>query len=147
MQTIYQFTMCRYELHILTFGELANGLFFHWFCLETEGKTYEKLRNILRSSTQICHSHSLRIPCCCQKFPVELGKFPEISPIFHGKAIPLSFLEHVECVGTLANFGGRYSIYVSDVRCIVAPSPVIYGPTMRSRWPTRRRKWQPCFEQ
>ena len=32
------------------------------------------------------------------KFPEELGKFPEISLIFHGKAISLSF---PECVGTL----------------------------------------------
>ena len=50
--------------------------------------------------------------------------------IFHGKAISLSFLE---CVGALANSGGRYSIYISDVRGIVAPSPAIYGATMRSR--------------
>ena len=32
-------------------------------------------------------------------------KFPEISLIFRGRAISLSFLE---CVGTLANSGGRY---------------------------------------
>ena len=35
---------------------------------------------------------------CFLKFPGELGKFPEISLIFHGKAISLSF---PECVGTL----------------------------------------------
>ena len=50
--------------------------------------------------------------------------------IFHGKAISLSF---VESVGTLANSGRRYSIYISDVRGIVAPSPAMYGVTMRSR--------------
>ena len=38
MQAIYQFTMGRYMLHISTLGELVNGLFFQWFCLETEGK-------------------------------------------------------------------------------------------------------------
>ena len=42
----------------------------------------------------------------------------------------MSFLEYV---GTLANSGGRYSIYVSDVSGIVAPSPAIYGVTMRPR--------------
>ena len=51
MQAIHQFTMDRYMLHVLTLGELVNGLSFQWFCLETVGKTYEKLRNILRSST------------------------------------------------------------------------------------------------
>ena len=66
------------------------------------------------------------------KFPEELGKSPEISLIYHVKAISLSFLE---CVGTLANSGGRYSIYVSDVRGIVAPSPEIFGVPMGSRWP------------
>ena len=49
MQAIHQFTMGRYMLHILTFGELVNGLFFQWFCLETVGKKYEKLRNIHRT--------------------------------------------------------------------------------------------------
>ena len=63
-----------------------------------------------------------------------LGKFPEISLIFHGKAISLSFLE---CVCILGKSGGRYSIYVRDVRGIVAPSPAIYGVTMRSQWPPR----------
>ena len=38
MQAIHQFTMGRYILHILSLGELVNGLFFQWFCLETEGK-------------------------------------------------------------------------------------------------------------
>ena len=42
MQAIHQFTMGRYMLHILTLGELMNGLFFQWFCLQTEGKTREK---------------------------------------------------------------------------------------------------------
>ena len=56
--------------------------------LETEGKTYEKLCDILRSGTQICHNqkfpeNSLRF-CCFLKFPEELDKFPEISLIFHG---------------------------------------------------------------
>ena len=41
------------------------------------------------------------------KFPEELGKFPEIFLIFRGKTFSLSFLE---CVRTLANSGGRYSI-------------------------------------
>ena len=49
--------------------------------------------------------------------------------IFDGKAIYLSFLA---CVGTLANCVDRYSIYV-NVHGIVAPSPAIYGVTMRSR--------------
>ena len=48
---------------------------------------------------------------------------------------------------TLANSGGHYSIYVSDVRGIAAPWPAIDGFAMRSRWPTRIRKWQLCFEQ
>ena len=70
--------------------------------LETERKTYEKLCDILRSGTQIWHSqkfpeNSLRF-CCFLKFPEELDKFPEISLIFHGKAISLSFSESV---GTL----------------------------------------------
>ena len=43
MQDIHQFNMGRYMLHISTLGELVNGLFFQWFCLETVGKTYEKL--------------------------------------------------------------------------------------------------------
>ena len=77
------------------------------------------------------------------KIPWELGKFPDISLIFHGKAISLL----LECVGTMTNSGGRYSIYVGDVRGIAAPSPAIYGVTMRSRWPTRIRKWQLCFAQ
>ena len=51
MQAIHQFTLGIYMLCILTLGELVNGLFFQWFCLETVGKTYEKLRNIIRSST------------------------------------------------------------------------------------------------
>ena len=76
----------------------------------------------------MCHSHSLRFRCF-QKFPRELGKFPEISLISHGKAISLL----LECVGTMANSGGSYSIYVGDVRGIAAPSPAIYGVTMRSR--------------
>ena len=50
MQAIHQFTVGRYVLQILTL-ELVNGLFFQWFCLETEGNTYEKLRNIFRCST------------------------------------------------------------------------------------------------
>ena len=41
----------------------------------------------------------------------------------------------LECVGTMANSGGRYSIYVGDVRGIAAPSPAICGVKMRSRWP------------
>ena len=61
-----------------------------------------------------------------------LDKFPEISLIFHRKAISLSFLE---CVWILGKSSGRYSIYVRDVRGIVAPSPAIYGVTMRSHWP------------
>ena len=63
-----------------------------------------------------------------------LGKFPVISLLFHGKAISLRFLE---CVWILGKSGGRYSIYVRDVRGIVAPSPAIYGVTMRSHWPPR----------
>ena len=59
-----------------------------------------------------------------------LVKFPEISLIFPGKAISLL----PECVGTLANSGGRYSIYVGDVSGIAAPSPAIYDVTMRSSW-------------
>ena len=56
-----------------------------------------------------------------------------MSLLFHGKAISLSF---VECVRNLANSGGRYiSIYISDFRCTIAPSPAIYGITVRSRWP------------
>ena len=51
MHAIHQFTMGRYMLLILTLGELANGLFFQWFCLKTEGKR-EKLRNILIGSTK-----------------------------------------------------------------------------------------------
>ena len=78
------------------------------------------------------------------KIPWVLGKFREISLLFHGKAISLSF---VECVGTLANSGGRYSICISDFRCTVASSPAIYGITVRSRWPARIRKWQLCFVQ
>ena len=63
-----------------------------------------------------------------------LGKFPDFSLLFHEKAISLS---SVECVGTLANSGGRDSIYISDFRGTVAPSPSIYRITVRSRWPTR----------
>ena len=61
-----------------------------------------------------------------------LGKLLDISLIFHGKAISLSFLE---CVWILGKSSGRYSIYVRDVRGIVPPSPAIYGTTMRSHWP------------
>ena len=43
----------------------------------------------------------------------------------------------LECVWNLGKSGGRYSIYVRDVRGIVAPSPAIYGVTMRSHWPPR----------
>ena len=145
MQAIHQFTVGRYMLHISTLGELVNGLFFRWFCLAIVGKTYEKLHSQKQhlNLPQPFPENSLRF-CCFQKFPEELRKFPESSLIFHGTAISLIFLE---CVGTLANSGGRYSIYVSDVRDIVASSPAIYGVTMRSRWPTRRRKWQLCFKQ
>ena len=41
MQAIHQFTMGRYMFHILNLGELVNGSFIQWFCLETEGKHME----------------------------------------------------------------------------------------------------------
>ena len=41
------------------------------------------------------------------QIPWGVGKFPGIYLLFHGEAISLSFLE---CMGTLANSGGRYSI-------------------------------------
>ena len=70
--------------------------------------------------------NSLRF-CCFLKFPEEFGKFPDVSLIFYGKAISLSFLE---CVGTLANSGGCYSICVHDICGTLAPSYAIYGATL-----------------
>ena len=52
------------------------------------------------SATAIPREFSEILPF--QKFPEELGKFPEISPIFHGKAISLSFLSVWEPWLTLA---------------------------------------------
>ena len=49
--------------------------------------------------------NSLRF-CTFQKFPQEFGKFPEISLSFPEKAISQIVLE---CVGTLANSGDRYT--------------------------------------
>ena len=142
MQAIHQFTMGRYMLQISNIGELVNGLSFQWFCLETVGKHMKNYVTFSEAALlpQPFPENSLRFRCF-QKFPGELGKFPAISLIFHGKAIFLP----LECVGTLANSGGRYSIY--DVHGIAVPSPAIYGVTVRSRWPTRIRKWQLCFEQ
>ena len=60
--------------------------------LETEGKAYEKLCNI--SLKQHLNLPQPRF-CWFLKIPEELGKLPEISLIFHEKAIPLSFSEFV----------------------------------------------------
>ena len=81
---------------------LKINMFPYMEVWKLRGKTYEKLCDILRSGTKICRSQkfpekSLRL-CCFLKFPEELDKFPEISLIFHGKAISLSF---PESVGTL----------------------------------------------
>ena len=44
-------------------------------------------------------------------------------------------------VWILGKSGGRYSIHVREVRGIVAPSPAIYGVTMRSHWLPRSNRW------
>ena len=119
MQAINQFTMGSYMLQILNLGELVNGLFFQWFCLEHLNLPYPFPENSLRF-------------CSFPKIPWGVWLIPEISLIYHGKTISLSFLE---CVGTLANSGDRCSIYISDIRGIVAPSPTIFAVTMRSSWP------------
>ena len=143
MQAIHQFNMGRYMLQILNLSELVNGLSFQWFCLETGGKDMKNYVTFLEAARKF----AIAIPwefseiSLFSKIPWELGVFREISLIFHGKVISLP----LQFVGALANFGGRYSIY--DVRGIAAPSPAIYGVTVRSRWPTRIRKWQLCFEQ
>ena len=91
-------------------------------------------------------------------------EFPAISLIFHGKAISLP----LECVGTLANSGGRYIAFIM-MMSVVSQRPhrqymvfmylyislwylsnkdfvfvfvFVYGVTVRSCWPTRIRKWQ-----
>ena len=123
-----------------------------WMAYFSSGFAWKRTANIWKP-TEYSQKQHLNLPepfpenslrfCYFRKFPEELAKFPEISLIFHGKAISLSFLE---CVGTPADCGRRYNIYVGDVRGIAAPSPAIYGVTMRSRWPTRIRKWQLCFD-
>ena len=148
MQAIHQFTMGRYICY--KYQPLVNwrmAYFSSGFAWKLWAKHMKKYVTFSEAALKSAVAIPWEFPEILQfsKIPCsELGKFPEISLIFHGKAISLSFLE---CVGTLAYFGSRYSIYVSDVRGIVAPSPAIYGVTMRSRWPTRRRKWQLCFEQ
>ena len=146
MQDIHQFTMGRYMLHILILGELVNGLFFQWFRMKTAGKHMKNYVTFSEAALKSVITIPWEFPeiLLFSKISWGLAKFPEISLIFHGKAISLSF---IQCVGTLANSGGRYSIYVSDVRGIVAPSPAIYDVTKWSRSPTRIRKWQLCFEQ
>ena len=71
-----------------------NGLFFQWFCLETEGKTCEK-NNVTLSEAAL--KSTIAIPwelpeIYLKKLSAVLGKFPETSLLFHGKAISLSFV-------------------------------------------------------
>ena len=145
MQAIHQLIMGRYMLHILTLGELVNlmAYFSTGFAWKLRG-TY--MKNIPRSSTKTGHSHTLRILWDFAVFKNSLRSLVN-SLRYPWFSMEWPFAWALECVGTLANSSGHYGMYVSDVRSIVAPSPAIYGVTMRSSWPTSRRKWQLCFEQ
>ena len=82
---------------------LKKNICFHtWWRFENWGQSMWKLCNI--SQKQYFNWPKPKFPenslifYCFLKFPEDLGKFPEISLIFNGKAISLSF---PECVGTL----------------------------------------------
>ena len=114
-------------LHALTHGGLVNGLFFQWF--------WKLGQNIWKTtfSDEALKSAIAKIPwefpaiLLISRIPGGAWRIPWDFPDFPWKG------NFPECVGTLANSGGRYSIFVSDVRGTVAPSPAIYGVTMRSR--------------
>ena len=154
MQAIHQFAMGRYVLYINHWWIVEWLIFrsgFAWKLRAKHMKNYVTFSevvpgspvavavNYLRSRTWIWHSHSLRILwdfAVFQNSPRSVAnslRFPDFPWKGH-------LHESLKCVGTRANSSGRYSIYLSDVRGIVAPSPAICGVTMRSRWPTRRRQ-------
>ena len=87
MQAIHQFAMGRY------INPWWMVYFYSGFAWKLRAKHMKNYVAFSEAAFKSAKAIPWKFPAilCFQKFPDEFGKFPEISPIFHGKAISLIF--------------------------------------------------------